>query len=280
MGQHQRSPQELELALKHVRSFQAQPQRYCQELMLQALARCYDLVLQCEFNWRSALEDDGSKLRRWGWRRRILKTPVGPVTIKIPRCRSGPITQLVPNYARRAPDFEHDALELCATSLDAASAPKFKQRLWALFSPAYRPQDFTVLDLLEAEVRAALEQQFCCELPPRLAVVGYSRWDYDPTRDLLTLSTGKPCPYIIELCCGITPQERFELLELKLLRHRHHEDEPQQWAQAQCAQLKRLQARGVRDVLVLLGPGLALDYDQAHQYFEWLTLAAAPQVSR
>ena len=349
-----RTPHEQEVALNQLAQFKLDPAGYLQGLMGQALAHCYEELLKCELDLQCHQAESSStaKSARNGYSRKTIASSLGPITIKVPRLRSGKFeSRLLPKYQRRpaaraqatsaeanwSQSLEVQVLHLCSYDIMQglqADPYEFQQLFLSVFAPRYpelTPED---LNYLMQAVGGALCWQHWGELSPRYPVVVSARFDPSPESGQLTpwLQVASPAWDILTaaqqddptyrqafmreayltanalyLTCGITASGDCELIELyrpytagralvlspeeqavydelstqyppqsyEFFLHLSERMEfyPQALQRAiDTRMISYLRQRGVKDVILFLGPHLQLSWDEVQVHFPFATI--------
>lgn len=265
-----RTHAEQDLALRELGRLRLNPQEYVKELLLLALGRCYELLLESELEIQCQLFGGQmlvtltvpSDWDRCGHNQKTLHSVIGAVRIKVPRLRSfGYRPQLIKQNQRRIDGTELLVLQLCSFDLRQGDPFDLKQRFLQLFGPRYRKFSAEQLQKFYCVVVKDLGQLQLRQLSERYVAVIGARFD-------LGLGSINVVPGIapIYLTAGINTQGDFELLELYQPSHLAI---PKELAQGM---LERLYARGVKDIILLIGPELSFDYDQVHALFPYTTI--------
>ena len=344
-----RTPHEQEVALNQLAQFKLDPAGYLQGLMGQALAHCYEELLKCELDLQCHQAESSStaKSARNGYSRKTIASSLGPLTIKVPRFRSGRFgSRLLPQYQRRTASAEDTAwskslevqvLHLCSYDIMQglqADPYEFQQLFLSVFAPRYPDLTSDDLNYLMQAVGGSLCWQHWGALSPRYPVVVSARFDPSPESGQLTpwLQASSPAWDILTtahkdelsyrqafmreayltanalyLTCGITASGDCELIELyrpytagramvlspeeravydelatqyppqsyEFFLHLSERLEfyPQALQRAIDARMiSYLRQRGVKDVILLLGPHLQLSWDEVQVHFPFATL--------
>lgn len=344
-----RTPHEQEVALNQLAQFKLDPAGYLQGLMGQALAHCYEELLKCELDLQCHQAESSStaKSARNGYSRKTIASSLGPITIKVPRLRSGQFkSRLLPQYQRRTASAEDTAwsksleaqvLHLCSYDIMQglqADPYEFQQLFLSVFAPRYPDLTSEDLNYLMQAVGGSLCWQHWGALPQRYPVVVSARFDPSPESGQLTpwLQAASPAWDILTtahkdepsyrqafmreayltanalyLTCGITASGDCELIELyrpytagramvlspeeravydelatqyppqsyEFFLHLSESLEfyPQALQRAIDARMiSYLSQRGVKDVILFLGPHLQLSWDEVQVHFPFATI--------
>lgn len=301
-----RTRAEQEMALSQLAQFKQGPADFLQRIRQQALARCYEALLGCELDLQCHLSSGTIPNRncaRNGYSRKTIVSSLGPITLKVPRLRSGKFApRLIPKYQRRPHAAATSMLEAKVLHLWAydpraelnAEPYEFQQLVLALFAPLYPELKDEDLTYLMQSVGTAVRAQHERALSTRYPVVVSVRMacshlglltPSQPTAQLSTAPTLPPalcvCPAQPEttaalyLACGLTISGECELLELYRPQCALGELPPALGELLHAMDLRlmtQLRQRGVKDVILFLGPHWQLSWDEVQHYFPWATL--------
>ena len=202
-----RTPHEQEVALSQLAQFKRDPVGYLQGLMGQALAHCYEELLKCELDLQCHQAESSSTAKsvRNGYSRKTIASSVGPITLKVPRLRSGQFkSRLLPQYQRRpgarpqatsaqdtawSKSLEAQVLHLCSYDIMQglqADPYEFQQLFLSVFAPCYPDLTSDDLNYLMQAVGGSLCWQHWGALPQRYPVVVSARFDPSPKSGQLT----------------------------------------------------------------------------------------------
>ena len=248
------------VAFECIKHYEDNSSTYFQDLIRQALGKFYNLLLNAEFiahigYEKSASTAKESSNRRNGFIHKKVKSSFGIVEIMVPRDRDGSFEPIsVRKHSRAVSSTESKVFSMFAQGITQANVELCLQKMFGYELPAQS------VHLIQEQVLSSIKDMGVSTLKSEYAFVSINKLDFTVVKEI----NANECDLSLYVVLGVDEQGNKDILHIFL--------SPPYKKKSSLDILKNLQARGVKNIVVIMSLGIGLNTEDLEQVFPYTSL--------